>query len=53
MNKKNTGVQENPEPEDLPGDGSDLTGEQGLQSPTEIFERGYRLRWGENLHLNL
>ena len=43
LNKKNTGVQEfrssgvqeNPETEDLPGDRCDLTGEQRLQSPTE------------------
>jgi hypothetical protein len=41
MNKKNTGVQEfrssgvqeNPEPEDLPGDRSDLTGFSTLRIP--------------------
>jgi hypothetical protein len=32
---RSSGVQENPEREDLPGDRSDLTGEQRLQSPTE------------------
>jgi len=32
---RSSGVQENPETEDLPGDRSDLTGEQRLQSPTE------------------
>jgi hypothetical protein len=43
---RSSGVQENPETEDLPGDRSDLTGEQRLQSPTEINDEWLPVMWG-------